>query len=136
MIEIHSDGYTIRGNPSKIGGGFTIVGLHADGREELLLTHKILRNPILFGNQPFTNNEGELLGVLFAAVMAPVGMKIITDSHNTEAWVKSASPKARPDLKWLCVLAQQLIRDKALVLEWRPREVNLAGQYNEFKLHV
>lgn len=136
MIEIHTDGYTIRGNPSKIGGGFTIVGLHADGREELILTHRILRNPVLFADRPFTNNEGELLGVVFAAVMAPKGMKIVTDSHNTEAWLKSASPKARPDLAWLCVLGNQLIRQKELIVEWRPREVNLAGQYNEFKLNT
>lgn len=139
MIEYHFDGYTISKNPSPVGGGFTIVAHEQDDTgqsERLIFTHKILRNPVLFRDTPFTNNEAELLGGVFAAAMAPDGAKLITDSKNTEAWLASGNPKARPDLKWLCVLGAALIKTKDLTLEWRPRERNLAGNYNEFTLKV
>lgn len=131
MIEYHFDGYTIRGNPSKIGGGFTVKS-----NDGFLFTHKILRNPILFDGKPFTNNEGELLGAVFAAAMAPVGALLVTDSKNTMAWLASEHPKARPDLKWLCQLGARIIEEKKQKLEWRGRDHNLAGQHNEFKLGV
>lgn len=131
MSEYHFDGFTIHGNPSKIGGGFTIKS--EDG---FLFTHKILRNPVLFDGRPFTNNEGELLGAVFAAAMAPVGTTLVTDSKNTIAWLASANPKARPDLKWLCALGAALIKQKNLTLKWLPRDYNLAGQHNEFELGV
>lgn len=131
MTEYHFDGYTIGKNPSNIGGGFTVKS--TDG---FLFTHKILRNPVLFRGEPFTNNEGELLGAVFAAAMAPQGALLITDSKNTVAWLASANPKARPDLKWLCQLGAALISSKNQKLEWRPRDLNLAGQHNEFQLGV
>lgn len=131
MIEYHFDGYTINTNPSKIGGGFTVKG--TDG---FLFTHRILRNPVLYRDQPFTNNEGELLGAVFAASMAPVGALLVTDSKNTMAWLRSESPKARPDLKWLCQLGASIMRSKNQTLEWRGRDHNLAGQHNEFVLNV
>ena len=129
--EYHFDGFTIGSNPSKVGGGFTIKS--TDG---FLFTHRILRNPILYRDQPFTNNEGELLGAIFASAMAPHGAVLVTDSKNTEAWLRSGNPKARPDLKWLCQLGQKIIKDKEQTLQWRGRDHNLAGQHNEFQLGV
>ena len=128
--ELHSDGFTIRGNPSKIGGGFTIFALHEDGSKKMVLTHTILRNPAVFGGQLFTNNEGELLGVHYAALLAPEGGTIITDSNNTIKWVNGGN-KSRPDIDWVCRFTAKIIKDKRLTLTWRPREENLAGVWNE-----
>lgn len=130
ILELHCDGFTLNGNPSKIGGGFTIIALHTDGTEKMVLTHTIRRNPVLFADRPFTNNEGELLGAHYAALLAPEGMKIITDSNNTIKWVNGGN-KSRPDLDWICRFTAKLMKDKNLSLEWRPREENLAGIWNE-----
>ena len=129
MIEYHIDGYTIGKNPSSKGGGFTIKG-----RDGFLFTHRILLNPTSY--KTFTNNEGELLAAVFGAAMAPQDAILVTDGRNTEAWLKSGNPKARPDLKWLCQLGREIIKSKNQKLQWRPRGVNLAGQHNEFELGV
>lgn len=41
----------------------------------------------------FTNNEGELLGVAYAAAICNPGDTIITDSMNTIRWMKKEKPK-------------------------------------------
>ena len=118
----YSDGFTYGANPSKRGGGFTIC----DETGKVLLQKEYLRY--------FTNNEGELLGVLHAAMLASNLDEIITDSQNTMAWVRSGNPKARPDLKEPAETAKRLIAMKRLKLTWQPREKNLAGIHNEKEL--
>jgi ribonuclease HI len=68
-MRIYTDGFTISGNPSSKGGGFTLV------REDskLLKSEEILR-------PNFTNNEAELLGVVAALEIAPDDDVIVTDS--------------------------------------------------------
>ncbi len=118
----HTDGFTIGGNPGKVGGGYTIVD-----ETDTLVEH------VAVEKAGMTNNEAELLGVLAALRVSSGGDKIVTDSRNTMAWVKSGNPKARPDLKPLCVEAKELAESKRVTIEWQPRAANLAGIYNEQK---
>jgi|ERR1035441_100156 hypothetical protein len=116
----HCDCFVYGGNPSDKGGGFTIT----DEQGNLLWQVEKLK-------PGFTNNEGELLGVLYAAMLASHGDTIVTDSQNTIAWTRSGNPKARPDLRSFAGLAKKLISLKTLTLIWKPREENAAGVYNE-----
>jgi ribonuclease HI len=132
MKVLHCDGYTIGGNPSRTGGGFTIFDQET---RTLVFTHRIFRNPV--SDSPlFTNNEAELLAAVFALTMVEVGGIVVTDSENTRAWIASGKPKARPDLAWLAGIGKALVEHKKVTLEWRPREVNLAGMYNEEKYNA
>jgi ribonuclease HI len=121
----YTDGFTIGGNPGKVGGGYTIV----DERNNLI-EHVTIEKPGV------TNNETELLGVLAALKLCSHGDKIITDSENTRAWIKSGKPKARPDLKPLCAEAKELAERKQVTIEWQSRAQNLAGIYNEQRATV
>ena len=119
-MNYHTDGFVQGHNPSYTGGGFTICNEHG----EVIMHKQIMK----YG---FTNNEGELLGVLNAAMLTSNGDTIITDSMNTIRWVTNGRPKARPDLTEQCQAANELITLKQLNLIWRPRHENLAGQFNE-----
>lgn len=116
----YTDGFTIGKNPSPVGGGYTIVD-----ENDTLIKQVAIEKPGM------TNNETELLGVLEALKICRNGDKIVTDSENTRAWIKSGNPKARPDLKPLCVEAKELVERKKVTVEWQPREANLAGIRNE-----
>lgn len=118
----YSDGFTLISNPSPIGGGYTIV----DEYDNLIKTETIYKKGL-------TNNEAELLGVLEALKLCSRKDTIITDSQNTMAWIKNANPKARPDLKELCVEAKELVSYKQVSIIWKPRAANLAGIYNEIR---
>lgn len=119
-MEYHADCFVYGGNPSDTGGGFTIT----DSLGNLLIQEEVLK-------LGFTNNEGELLGVLHACMLANHGDTIVTDSQNAIAWTRSGKPKARPDLATQANLAKQLIKLKKLTVVWFPREKNAAGIYNE-----
>ena len=80
----HCDCFVYGGNPSPRGGGFTIT----DEQGNLLWQVEKLKSG-------FTNNEGELLGVLHSAMLASHGDTIVTDSQNAIAWTRSGQPKAR-----------------------------------------
>ena len=116
------DGWMIGRNPSHIGGGFTIV----NERHELVKRHTIYKNP-------FTNNDGELFAIAYAAYKAAPGDTIITDSQCAYNWVLSGFVKAdaRADLRPVARRAHKWVNEKRLNLKWEPRESNLAGQYNE-----
>lgn len=116
----YTDGFTIGGNPSSVGGGYTIVDEHNN-----LIETRVIEK------EAFTNNEAELLGVLEGLRLCKPGDKIITDSMNTVYWIKSGNPKKRPDLKDLCEEAKRLVEQKQVIVEHQPRESNLAGIYNE-----
>lgn len=55
----------------------------------------------------------------------------MTDSQVVRSWVRSGKPKARPDLEEKATLAKELVARKNLRVEWRPREQNKAGIWNE-----
>jgi ribonuclease HI len=116
----YSDGFTLIGNPSPLGGGYTIV----DESNDLIKTETVYKKGL-------ANNEAELLGVLEALKLCSRQDTIITDSQNTLAWIKSGNPKARPDLKEMCIEAKELVSYKQVSVIWKPRAVNLAGIYNE-----
>ena len=116
----YADCFVYGGNPSDVGGGFTIT----DEKGKLLWQEEKLQ-------RGFTNNEGELLGVLYACMLASHGDTIVTDSQNTIAWIRSGTPKARPDLTDFATLAKDLVSKKQVTVKWLPREQNLAGIYNE-----
>ena len=114
------DGFTIGGNPSSVGGGFTVL----DENNKLIKQEQIFK-------EKFTCNEGELLGMLYATKIASENDTIITDSKNTIFWVKSGRPKARPDLTQQASEAKEMIEQKNLIIEWCGRDKNLAGIYND-----
>jgi ribonuclease HI len=114
------DGFTLYGNPSPKGGGFTVTDV--DGM--LIKRQEVFKVGM-------TNNEAELLGCLFSAKLANHGDTLVTDSKNTIAWVRRGIPKARPDLTPEASEAKELIKLKNLTLEFVPREENLAGILNE-----
>lgn len=119
---IHTDGFVIGRNPSAAGGGYTL----SDGNGKVILKRTITNLP------KFTNNDGELRGIVHALHIAYDHDVVITDSMIALAWVKSGRAKARPDLDEICAYGQRLLHSKNIDLRWRPREDNLAGIHNEF----
>jgi ribonuclease HI len=122
-MEIHTDGYTILGNPSKFGGGYTVIYLDKEGRQ--VVKGKEYKQP------GFTNNEAELRGIHAALYVAGENDMIITDSRLCIKWLNRGYAKARPDLNRIIGRANYLKISKNIKLLWRPREENYAGQYNE-----
>lgn len=126
-MKIYSDGYCIGSNPSKVGGGYSIV----DENNKLLETKEVFK-------EGFTNNEAELLGCVRAMELANIGDTIIVDSMNTIHWINGAgkhkNKNKRQDLQSIKVKGFYLRKEKALNLIWEGRDSNLAGQYNEFVL--
>lgn len=135
-MKIYSDGFCIRGNPSKIGGGYSIV----DENNNLLCCQEIFK-------EGFTNNEGELLGCIKAMELANVGDTISVDSRNTISWImysasiprkdpEAEAKRARKDLDDFKKKGLELMKEKHLSLIFEGRENNLAGIYNEKILDV
>lgn len=126
-IEYHADGFIKGKNPSNFGGGFTIFRKE-NGNKEFFISLEIKK-------KGFTNNEAELLGVLYACDKGESGAKIITDSKCIVSWIRNGKAKARPDLNWACQSAKRLIKEKKLIIEWKPRGYNIAGLFNECGRH-
>ena len=120
-MKYHTDGYTIKSNPSTLGGGWTLCNEVGN----LIETRQIKK-------KHFTSNEAELLGFLRACELAHNEDEIVTDSMNTIYWTKSGKPKARKDLTGFCQKAKTIIKEKKLKITWKPREENWAGVYNEY----
>ena len=120
----HTDGFVLGINGVTDSGGFTVFK-----NGELITSTNVVKG----NKKTFTNNEGELLGVLKALELAEFGDEIMTDSMNTLAWVRSGNPKARPDLIPLAQKAKALLHLKEVNFYWAPREENEAGNYNEFE---
>lgn len=123
MFTYYSDGYTVKSNPSNSGGW---VVTDFDGR---ILIHKILVDEK--DEKTITNNEMELLGLLWAAMYAIPGSKIETDSRNNLAWINKPKSKARPDLMPIARSIKQLAELKNLTIIQKGRETNLAGIWIE-----
>lgn len=121
-MKYYIDGYTTEGNPSPIGGGFSIVDKYGT---------LLIRFPVK--KKGFTNNEAELLGLSFCLKHhCERGDTISTDSMNTIHWVKRGkSKKARPDLNPVISEVKRLVDSLGIFLVWESREKNLAGIYND-----
>lgn len=118
-MKYYVDGFTIGGNPG-LAGGFTIV----DENNKLIKRETRKKSG-------FTNNEGEILGVAYAAILACYGDTIVTDSKTAISWATVALCGSRPDLKDMCQVLKELILSKNISLVWQPRKENLAGIMNE-----
>jgi len=116
MKTLYTDCFCIGKNPSNIGGGYLVC----DENNNIIEKKEIFK-------KGFTNNEGELLGVLRATELIDNGGTIYTDSQNTRAWIKTGKSKARPDLNSFMQQAKDNIKLKNLSVLWTPREENLAG---------
>ena len=121
-MKYYCDGFQIGGNPSDIGGGYSIV----DENNKLVECKNIHR-------EHFTNNEAEILGIWGALLLANTGDTISTDSMCCLSWVNKGKSKARPDLKSVLARCKELKEEKQINLMWEAREFNLAGKYNEFE---
>lgn len=116
----HADGFCLLQNPSPKGGGYTVVDENG----------KIIKHEV-FSKKGWTNNEAELWGIYSAIKIAQNGDTVITDSQCCKLWAHNGKTKTRPDLNFMCREANELMRTKGIHLQWRPREENLAGHYNE-----
>lgn len=121
-MKYYTDGFTLESNPSKKGGGYSIL----DENNTVIAVENIQK-------EGFTNNEAELLGVYHCLHLCEPGDSISTDSMNTIAWIKTKKLKkvARQDLLSIIIECKKLIEDKIINLMWEGREFNLAGIYNE-----
>lgn len=117
----HVDGFVLDKNPSPRGGGFTMFDVT---NNQLIVSHTILR-------PGFTNNDGELLAIAYAARRAQPGDEIVTDAQVMLWWCDAGRCKARPDLSPIAAKCKRWIESKRLKLVWQPRDMNMAGGYNE-----
>lgn len=121
-MNYYSDGYTIKRNPSPIGGGYVVT----DANGEIVKEEEILKKGL-------TNNEAELSGLLAMAWIAKPGDELFIDSMTVFYWGRSGRCKARPDLTPMAKEVKHLVFSKGLVVTWCPREKNKAGIYIENK---
>src|SRR3990167_8462361 len=119
-MKYFTDGYTLLRNPSPVGGGFSII----DENNKLLIHERIEK-------VGFTNNEGEILGILWCLEICKEGDIISTDSMCAISWVRTGKSKSRKDLKEIFEKCQRLKNEKKVNLMWESREYNLAGHFNE-----
>lgn len=124
MSTWHADGFVLDKNPSPRGGGFSVVLEDGTLHGKLIVSHVVWK-------AGFTNNEGELLAVAYAAHKAAPGDIIMTDAQVMTHWCRSGICGARPDLTYMAANVKKLIADKDLRLVWHNRCENLAGQHNE-----
>jgi len=103
-----------------IGGGYTVTDEEANILEKKEIKKK-----------NFTNNEAELRGIYAAIELADHYSTISSDSKVCINWVRKGAAGSRIDLNFLAKRAQQELKTKNVLLIWEPREMNLAGKYNE-----
>ena len=125
--KFYSDGFLLGQNSKTERGGFSVFK-----NGQLLFTTEIksLTYPVL------TNNEVELAGLCYAIDVAEHGDEIVVDSMIAITWLRKKTPKARPDLTYLCEPYMDMLNHKQLNVYWRPRDENLAGHYNETIYHA
>ena len=121
----YTDGFTIWRNPSPKGGGYTVID-----------ATNTLRSYQVIAKKGFTNNEGELLGILNALELAETGDTIISDSRICINWILRGQAGTRIDLWSRAREGQKLWRIKKINLKWENRRDILAGQYNERTKHI
>lgn len=114
------DGFVMGANPSKLGGGFTIV----DEANRFIMRRRLMR-------AGFTNNDGEILGIYFALKHAAAYDTISSDSKCAIWWAEAGRSKKRKDLSRMLTECRQMIQEKKITLVWEGRDDNLAGIFNE-----
>lgn len=119
-MKYYCDGYTLLDNPSRVGGGYSIVD--ESGK---LITHQVIKQ------EGFTNNDAEIQGALATLEMASEGDTISTDSFCVITWINGGKSKARPDLLETLQRCKKLREEKKINLTWEGRDFNLAGHFNE-----
>lgn len=119
MAKIFVDGFTIKRNPSPIGGGYVIY-------KDKPKVYKIKK-------KGFTNNEAELLAVFHGVNIAEPYDEVVTDSKVASFWVLNGFAKARPDLNHICKATFWLLVKKKVKLKFVDRKFNLAGRWLEKK---
>lgn len=119
-MKYYTDGFNIRSNPSPEGGGYTVVDETGE-----LVHREVIRKSF------FTNNEGEILGILHGLQIAKNDDTVSTDSMCCLSWVNKGKSKARPDLNHVLQKCHILMKTKSINLMWERREFNLAGILNE-----
>ncbi len=119
-MKYYTDGFVRGSNPSPIGGGFTVV----NEKNELIIREEIFK-------EGFTNNEGEILGILHALRICGIGDTVSTDSMCCLTWANKGFSKVRPDLRDILMECQMLKTTKKVNLMWEGRDFNLAGIFNE-----
>jgi len=119
-MKYYTDGFNIISNPSEYGGGYTITDENGT-----LISREVIRK------KGFTNNEGEILGILKALDLAKEGDTVSTDSMCCLTWANKGKSKARPDLYEILQKCKTLLKGKNINLMWEGRNFNLAGLLNE-----
>jgi ribonuclease HI len=97
-----------------------------------------------FERPGFTSNEGEIRGLIAALGLAQKDDVIVVDSMNALFWLMNGKSSSRPDLNPILAAAKKLAQEKKaaiknmqsldnaeIVIEWRGRDVNEAGKFNE-----
>ena len=116
----YCDGFCFEKNPSPLGGGYTIVNKN----KKLIAHEKIYK-------QNFTNNEAELLGIYNSLRVAKKNDTVVSDSQICIGWVYRKLAGSRIDLNNIAKDANSMMVARQVHLAWQPRDVNLAGKYNE-----
>lgn len=121
----YTDGFVKGKNPSYQGGGYTIT----DKDGNIIFQYHYYRNG---EDKRFTNNDGEVLGIIHAIAIAEEGSIIVTDSKTAMWWVRKGKSKTRPDIDYSLLYAKNLALQKKIQIKWESRDINKAGQINEF----
>jgi ribonuclease HI len=80
-----------------------------------------------------TNNEMEYSAVILASLFANKHDIIRTDSLLVVNQVMEKWKIKYPHLQKLCNILKQIVIEKNLILQWIPREYNIAGKFLEVK---
>lgn len=121
-MKYFTDGWMKVKNPSPYGGGFTVINEDGD-----LIRYEDIKQP------NFTNNDAEILGIVWTLEHCQMFDEISTDSMCCLSWINGGKSKARPDLNDMLLKGQTLMKEKNVNLMWEGRDFNLAGIYNEDK---
>ena len=119
----YTDCFVLGTNPSDKGGGYTITD-HIG---------KIIHKETIY-KKGFTNNEGEVLGIIKAIELCEPTSEIYSDSSCAIAWIRKGKSKVRSDLNEILSKGKEMAREKKCEVIWISREENLAGLVNEGKL--
>lgn len=117
------DGYMYSASPC-YAGGFSVTD--EDG---VLLARRFFKTE---PPRKWTNMDGELWAVAYAAQLAAPEDTICSDSEVVvKWWVPRGHCKTRLDLCPLALMTHEAVEYKNLSLIWVPRAKNLAGIYND-----
>jgi ribonuclease HI len=119
-MKYYTDGFCLLGNPSNLGGGYTTTD--KDGN--------LIKQETIY-KKGFTNNEGEMLGIINTLRLASQNDEISTDSMCMLSWFNRGKSKSRPDLNEILKEGKQLKIEKNINLMWEGRDFNKAGWINE-----